>query len=269
MGKSYLIRHTTREVSATIDEVTYRFDIETLHRDVVPRLEANDIGRISLTTGRPVFMDTYEHNRRTGSFLVLDPVSNNVVAAGMATRVQATESLQSKPKSGQVVWLTGLSGAGKSTISDALVDLLKREGLNAARLDGDDLRTGLNSDLGFSPDDRAENLRRAAHVAKLFASLGHITICSFISPLNADRAKIREIIGESYLEVYVLASLAECERRDPKGLYKRARSGEIKQFTGITSTFEEPDNPDIVLNTEGLTVDQAVRELAEVIRRRI
>jgi len=268
-GKRYLLRHTTREVSATLEEVVYGFDIETLHRKESSSLQMNDIGRLSISTGRPLFMDTYEHNRTLGSFLLVDSVSNNVVAAGMATRTQGSEVQAKKQKQGQVVWLTGLSGAGKSTISDALVELLQREGLNAARLDGDDLRTGLNSDLGFSPEDRTENLRRAAHVARLFASLGHITICSFISPLNADRKKIREIIGDQYLEVYVRASLAECERRDPKGLYKRARRGEIRQFTGITSLFEEPDNPDLILDTEGVPLEQAVRQLAEVIRRRV
>jgi len=268
-GKQYLIRHTTREVSATLDEVVYRFDVESLHRNAAHFLNMNDIGRLVLSTGRPVFVDTYEHNRALGSFLLIDPVSNNVVAAGMVTRVRGPEPTSRSERSGQVVWLTGLSGAGKSTISDALTELLRREGLSAAQLDGDDLRTGLNSDLGFSDADRSENLRRAAHVARLFASLGNITICSFISPLNSDRRKIRDIIGDRYMEVYVRTSLAECERRDPKGLYKRARAGEIRQFTGITSVFEEPNNPDLILDTEGATVEHVVRSLAEKIRDRL
>ena len=268
-GRRYVLRHTSREVTATIEEIVYRFNVETLHRDDAKVLGMNDIGRIVITTGRPVFMDTYEHNRALGGFLLIDPVSNGVVAAGMTTRLPSADGPSRPHRAGQVVWLTGLSGAGKSTIADAVVELLQREGLNAARLDGDDLRTGLNSDLGFSPEDRAENLRRAAHVARLFANLGHITICSFISPMNSDRKIIREIVGEKHMEVYVRASLAECERRDPKGLYKRARKGEIRQFTGITSTFEEPDNPDLVLDTEGVSVEQAVRQLAEVIRRKV
>jgi bifunctional enzyme CysN/CysC len=268
-SKAYILRQTTREVSATLEEVVYRFEVETLHRDDVGALQMNDIGRVVIGTGRAIFMDTYEHNRPLGSFLLIDPISNGVVAAGMANRVNASEVSNAVREKGLVVWLTGLSGAGKSTVCDALVDLLKREGLDAARLDGDDLRTGLNSDLGFSPEDRAENLRRAAHVARLFAGLGHITLCSFISPLNTDRHKIREIIGDRYVEVYVKASLAECERRDPKGLYKKARTGEIRQFTGITSTFEVPDSPDFVLNTEGVSIDTAVQELAHVIRKRL
>lgn len=268
-GKRYILRHTTREVSATLDEVVYRFDVSTLHRNSAHFLQMNDIGRIALSTGRPIFVDTYEHNRALGGFLLIDPVSNNVVAAGMVTRSRGAELKSSGGSPGRVVWLTGLSGAGKSTISDALIGVLRREGLNAARLDGDDLRNGLNSDLGFTEVDRSENLRRAAHVARLFASMGHIMICSFISPLNVNRRRIREIVGEGYIEVYVRTSLEECERRDPKGLYRRARSGEIPNFTGISSTFDEPDNPDVIVDTEGVSVDSVVDRLADEIRKRM
>ena len=162
-----------------------------------------------------------------------------------------------------VVWLTGLSGSGKSTIADATVRALKARGVSAARLDGDDLRAGLNQDLGFSPEARTENLRRAAHVARLIARLGHVTVCSFITPLQGDRLQVREILGADYLEVYVRASLAECESRDPKGLYKRARTGELRDFTGISAAFDVPDAPDLILDTETLTVDEAVALLIE------
>lgn len=158
----------------------------------------------------------------------------------------------------KVVWLVGLSGAGKSTIGDALLQRLRAQGICAARLDGDDLREGLNSDLGFSPEDRSENLRRAAHVAKLYAKLGNVTIASFISPLRADREMIRDILGEMYLEVYVATSLATCESRDPKGLYRKARCGEIKQFTGITAAFEPPSDPHVLIQTEHVTIDEAL-----------
>jgi adenylyl-sulfate kinase len=168
-----------------------------------------------------------------------------------------------------IIWLTGLSGAGKSTIGDALLEELGRLGIQAARLDGDDLRSGLNSDLGFSKQDRSENLRRAAHVAGLFSRLGNVTICSFITPLSLDRAQVREILGDRYVEVYVRASLDTCEARDPKGLYRRARAGQIRDFTGITSDFDVPDSPDYVLDTEKLTVPEAVSQLVELIRRRI
>ena len=165
------------------------------------------------------------------------------------------DSTHTKPK---ILWLVGLSGAGKSTIGDALIERLSAEGVQAARLDGDDLRVGLNSDLGFTPENRLENLRRAAHVAKLFSQLGNLTIASFISPLRADRQKIKEVLGEQYFEVYIKTSLETCEQRDPKGLYKRARSGELKQFTGVSAVFEAPESPDLIIDTERLTVTEAV-----------
>ena len=225
----------------------------------------NDIGRIVIDTGRPVFVDTYEHSRGLGSFLLIDPVTNNVVAAGMVTRTNRGDQMMERPRTAQVLWLTGLSGAGKSTIADALVERLKMEGVQAARLDGDDLRTGLNSDLGFSPADRTENLRRAAHVAGLFSKLGHVTVCSFITPMNADRQMIREILGEQYHEVYIHTTLEECERRDPKGHYKRARSGQMPGFTGISAPFEVPEAPEVVIDTQNLSVEQAVAFLTEYV----
>ena len=265
IGRSYVLRQTTRETSASLEDVVYRFNIDTLSRDETRRLEMNDIGRIIVDTGRPIFVDTYEHNRELGSFLLIDPVTNNVAAAGMITRTNRGDQITGKPPTAQVLWLTGLSGAGKSTIADALVEHLKMEGIQAARLDGDDLRTGLNSDLGFSPADRTENLRRAAHVAGLFANLGQVTVCSFITPMNTDRRMIREILGEHYHEVYIHTTLEECERRDPKGHYKRARSGQLPGFTGISAPFEVPDQPELTINTHEVSVDQAVRTLTEYV----
>lgn len=265
IGRSYVLRQTTRETSATVEDVVYRFNIDTLSRDETHRLEMNDIGRIVIDTGRPVFVDTYEHSRGLGSFLLIDPVTNNVVAAGMVTRTNRGDQMMERPRTAQVLWLTGLSGAGKSTIADALVERLKMEGVQAARLDGDDLRTGLNSDLGFSPADRTENLRRAAHVAGLFSKLGHVTVCSFITPMNADRQMIREILGEQYHEVYIHTTLEECERRDPKGHYKRARSGQMPGFTGISAPFEVPEAPEVVIDTQNLSVEQAVALLTEYV----
>jgi bifunctional enzyme CysN/CysC len=265
IGKPYVLRHTTRETSATLEDVVYRFDIDTLHRDETHRLDMNDIGRIVVSTGRPVFLDTYEHNRSLGSFLLVDPVTNRVSAAGMVIRASRGDVLNEAPRTARVLWLTGLSGAGKSTIADALVEQLKLDGIQSARLDGDDLRMGLNSDLGFSPDDRSENLRRAAHVAGLIARLGHVTVCSFITPVNADRRAVRQILGDQYTEVYIRTRLAECERRDPKGHYKRARAGNLPGFTGISAPFEEPDNPDIVIDTEELSIEEAVRVLSKFV----
>lgn len=266
IGRSYAVRHTTREVSANLVEIVYRFDLKTLHREYVKSLKMNDLGRVVVQTGKSVFLDTYEHNRTLGSFLLVDAATNEVAAAGMVTRTEPGIQPQHIGGPEATIWLTGLSGAGKSTIADALAERLKLRGEWPARLDGDDLRTGLNSDLGFSTEDRSENLRRAAQVAKLYAALGHITIASFITPTNVDRARVREIIGHPYFEVYVKAKLETCETRDPKGHYRRARSGEMKDFTGIGSAFEEPDSPDLVVDTEETAVEEAVELILNLIQ---
>lgn len=173
------------------------------------------------------------------------------------------------PTHSVVLWLFGLSGAGKSTIGDATLYLLQANGILAVRLDGDDLRTGLNSDLGFSPSDRSENLRRSAEVAGLFTKIVPVVICSFITPLSSDRETIRKILGDRYAEVFIKTSLAECERRDPKGLYVRARSGELKQFTGVSAAFEEPEKPDLVIITESGTIEECANQLFQFIAQRI
>jgi bifunctional enzyme CysN/CysC len=221
-----------------------------------------------IETGQPVMLDTYEHNRATGSFILVDPVSNEVVAAGMVSRVTPSGDGSVRFGTGQVVWLTGLSGAGKSTVADAVAERLRLDGVSVSRLDGDDLRGGLNSDLGFSPEDRRENLRRAAHVARLMAHSGHVTLCSFITPMEADRTLVREIVGDAFLEVYVKASLETCEARDVKGHYKRARSGELANFTGVSAPFEDPANADVILDTSELSVDEAAQQLVDQIRSR-
>lgn len=264
--KPYILRHTTREVTARVDEVVYRFNVETLHRDATHSLHLNDIGRVVITTGKPLFLDTFEHNRSTGSFVLIDTVTNNVVAAGTVTRSAIERAApDAANRAPLVLWFTGLSGAGKSTIADAVYRRLSSEGNKVARLDGDDLRTGLNSDLGFTPEDRRENLRRSAHVAKLYANLGNITLCSFISPLESDRALVREIVGEGFREVYVKTDVEECERRDPKGLYKRARAGEIPQFTGVSAPYEAPRNPELVLDTAAFSVEDLVNTVLQMI----
>jgi adenylyl-sulfate kinase len=166
-----------------------------------------------------------------------------------------------------VLWLNGLSGAGKSTIADALVKSLRGQDLNCVRLDGDDLRSGLNRDLGFSAADRRENLRRAAHVARLMCNVGHTVVCSFITPLEEDRRLVGEILGNRYLEVYVRASLEACEKRDPKGLYVKARNGEINDFTGIGSPYEAPTHPHLTIDSEVTEISDAVETLTQLIRR--
>ena len=172
-------------------------------------------------------------------------------------------------KPGLVIWLCGLSGAGKSTIGDAALETFWSLGIDATRLDGDDLRSGLNKDLGFSDIDRTENLRRAAHVAQILADHGFVVLASFITPLQIDRNRIREIIGSRYLEVFIGTSLEECERRDPKGLYKLAREGKISQFTGVSSKFEFPENPDLIIQTEKIPLNDCVCNIINLVEEKL
>lgn len=189
------------------------------------------------------------------------------------TRVEHRISTEDREKrnrhKGAVLWFTGLSGAGKSTLAIALEEALFKRGFQAYVLDGDNVRSGLTSDLGFSHEDRTENIRRVGEVAALFANAGVICISAFISPYRADRAIARRAAGEKFLEVYVAADLATCEHRDPKGLYKRARTGEIRDFTGISAPYEAPENPDIVIDTGKQTVKASVEELIEFVVARL
>lgn len=276
-SKVYFVRHTSREVRATISEVRYGVDINTLHRKEVAEIGKNEVFRAKLALRSPIFIDDYRLNRATGSFILIDPDDFFTVGAGMvfergvagddsydrSTKVASDHlhkesSLIARPeretRSGHAaftIWLTGLSGAGKSTLAKELESSLFKAGYSVYRLDGDNLRSGLNKDLGFSENDRSENIRRAAEVAALLNDAGVAVICSFISPFAADRAKARNIIGaDNFCEVFVDASLNTCETRDPHGLYKKARSGAIKDFTGIGSPYEKPESPWALVDTE-------------------
>lgn len=282
-GKHYVLKHTTNAVRGQVTELMYRVDPDTLHRETVDTLGLNDIGRVSLDLMRPIFCDEYQRNRQTGSFIVIDPVTNFTVGAGTVIdrshRSQASSAVKQHPHivrhKGHVgvperakllgqkpvtVWLTGLSGSGKSTLAYALEKRLVGMGRACFVLDGDNVRHGLNRDLGFSPEDRSENIRRVAEVAKLLNEAGLIVITSFISPFEADRRSAREVIGdEQFIEVFVDAPIEVCEQRDPKGLYAKARAGEIPEFTGVSSPYERPERPEITVATGQLSVDGSVR----------
>jgi bifunctional enzyme CysN/CysC len=287
VGKRLLLKHTTRWVTATVDDIRYRVDVETLHRDVSAKsLELNDIGRLKLRTTSPLAVDDYRRNRTTGSFILVDEASGDTVGAGMivetitngGTPADASgrspnvtwqesgltreERWRSLGQRGATVWFTGLPASGKSTIAAALEQHLVARGRLAYRLDGDNLRHGLNGNLGFSAEDRAENVRRTAHVARLFADAGTIAIASLVSPYVSDRAAARASHDElelDFVEVFVDTPLEECERRDPKGLYAKARAGEISGMTGIDDPYEQPEAPDILVR-DG-TVDEAVASI--------
>jgi bifunctional enzyme CysN/CysC len=262
MGGRYRIQQTTRITTARVEHLDYRLDINTLHRDeTATSLSLNEIGRVRLRTQSPLMFDAYRRNRATGGFILVDTATNNTVAAGMILSAEqgnlaevvwhqnAVERHQRSSR-GLTVWFTGLSGSGKSTVAVEVERRLVAAGRPAYLLDGDNLRHGLNADLGFSADDRAENVRRVGEVAKLFADAGMVAVVSLVSPYRADREGVRaahELAGLRFVEVFVDTPLELCEARDPKGMYARARAGQIAGFTGIDDPYEPPDEPDVVI----------------------
>jgi len=274
----YLVQHTTRETRAVITELDYRLDVNTLHRDAdAEGLSLNEIGRVTLRTQAPLMFDAYRRNRDTGSFILVDEHTGDTVAAGMITGPASHGSdvvwhagnvQRSDRGQGRTLWLTGLSASGKSSLAVELERQLVEAGRSAYILDGDNLRHGLNADLGFSAADRAENIRRVGEVAALFADAGGVAIASLISPFAAERATARAVherAGLPFTEIYVDTPLADCEARDPKGLYAKARSGEIAEFTGISSPYEPPLTPQFrVTPADGIAAEVARRIVAEL-----
>jgi bifunctional enzyme CysN/CysC len=280
-GSEYVVKHTTRTTRARVTAFDYKLDINTLHSDRQAKsLEINDIGRISLRTQVPLMLDEYRRNATTGSFILIDPVTNNTVAAGMVLQGGAEQTsepgtsaasantvrhsslvtAQDRLSRGSTVWFSGLSGSGKSTVAMLAEQQLLEAGRPAYVLDGDNLRHGLNADLGFSLADRTENLRRIAHVATLLADSGQVVLVPAISPLAEHRElarQVHEAAGLDFVEVHCDTPIELCEERDPKGLYAKARAGEISDFTGIDSPYEVPDNPDL-----RLVPDRPAAELA-------
>jgi bifunctional enzyme CysN/CysC len=286
----YILKHTTQKVKAYITDINYKIDVNTLHREKTEAFELNEIGRVSIKTSRPLFFDNYNVNRSTGSFILIDPVTNRTVAAGMirgltrdvkdvtsskhaeahrSSNVRWEEGMLSRSAwekrnghKGAVLWFSGFSGSGKSTVAKKLVGSLFDLGCQVQMLDGDNVRHGLCGDLGFSDHDRSENIRRIGETAKLFYEQGNIVACTFISPFKEDRAFARSLIPEGhFFEVHVKCDLEVCKRRDPKGLYKKALAGEIKDFTGVSSPYEEPEKPEMVVETDIQDVESIVQEI--------
>jgi bifunctional enzyme CysN/CysC len=292
-GRSYLVKHSSNMVPGVLSRIRYKVDVNTMKREkeAVDSLDLNEIGRCHVTLHRPVAFDPYDRNHATGAFVIVDRLTNVTVGAGMIVDRVVSKSKSPAPVSrnivrsdslvdqaqretllgqkGVTVWLTGLSASGKSTIARLLEQQLIEQGRLCYILDGDNVRHGLNRDLGFSMEDRKENIRRIAEVAALMNDAGVIVITAFISPYRQDRRSAREVIGEGrFVEAFVNTPLEVCEARDPKGLYKKARAGEIRQFTGVSDAYEPPKNPDIELLTEQLSPEEAAEAVITSLRER-
>lgn len=293
LGKPYILQHNTHTVQVFAEELLYRMNVDSLSREEADRLKLNEIGRVRLKTSQPIFFDPYQINQKTGSFIVIDPATNVTIGAGMiragSTESKTRSSDKVKRKSSpnvtwepwniprkereqrnghkaKLLWFTGISGAGKSTIAKELERTLWEAGKQTVLLDGDQVRHGLNGDLGFSPSDRTENIRRAGEVARLFFEHGNIVICTFVSPYEKDREKARQLFPEGeFQEIHITCDPKTAQKRDPKGLYKKAAEGEIKGLTGYDADYEASENPALTIDTDKLSVEEAVAKIMELI----
>jgi bifunctional enzyme CysN/CysC len=281
-GRSYLMRAGTLFTPTRVTSLRHSIDMNSLQKIASRTLGLNEIGVCNFSTAQVVAFDPYVECRETGAFILIDRQTNATVGAGMiqfalrrATNIHRQDVTVDKRARSQmnghrpvVVWFTGLSGSGKSTIANLVEQELYSQGVRTYLLDGDNVRHGLSRDLGFTAADRVENIRRVGEVARLFTDAGLVVLCSFISPFRAERQMVREMMGEGeFIEVFVDAPIAECMRRDPKGLYARAASGELKNFTGVDSPYEVPEKPDIRLRTHEQSAKECARAVIDELKR--
>jgi bifunctional enzyme CysN/CysC len=287
-GDTYRLRMQTRDVQVTVERIEAIYDPDSLSERPAEMVERNEIADVVLRSYALLALDEAEDNPHTGRFVLSDGV--NIVAGGtismrdypdqrelvtvrstnitaVAHRITNAQRVSRNGHKGGVLWFTGLSGAGKSTIAMAVEQELFRRGYQTYVLDGDNVRRGLNANLSFSPEDRAENIRRVGEVAALFADSGQVVVTAFISPYRSDRQRARAAAKDGFHEIYIKASLETCEKRDPKGLYRRARSGEIAEFTGITAPYEAPDAPELTIDTDHLTIEESVAAVLDYVDR--
>lgn len=282
-GRPYLLKIGTKTVNATVTNIKYQVNVNTLEESAATQLELNAIGVCNISTDQPIAFDSYKANRDTGGFILIDRISNATVGAGMlhfslrradnihlqATDVDKTVRSRLKNQKPAVVWFTGLSGAGKSTVANLVEKSLTAKGHHTYLLDGDNVRHGLNRDLGFTEADRVENIRRIGEVAQLMVDSGLIVLTAFISPFRSERALARSLVEEGeFVEVHVDTPLSVAEDRDPKGLYKKARRGELSNFTGIDSPYEPPETPEILIDTSTMSAEQAAERVVAELRKR-
>jgi bifunctional enzyme CysN/CysC len=282
-GRSYVMRVGTSTASATISPLKYKFNVDSLERLAAEQLELNEIGVCELELDRPIAFDPYSENRDTGGFVLIDRVTNATVGAGMLNfelrrsrtlrwqtiDVDKEAHAELKGQRPCMLWLTGLSGAGKSTIANLVEKKLHSLGHHTYLLDGDNVRRGLSKDLGFTDADRVENIRRVAEVGALMVDAGLIVLLSFISPFRSERRMARGLVQDAeFIEVFVDVPLEVAEARDSKRLYERARRGEIKNFTGIDSPYEKPEAPEVHIDTTQATPEEAAEQILDELRRR-
>jgi bifunctional enzyme CysN/CysC len=281
-GRSYLLKIGTKTVTATVTEIKHKVNVNTLEHLAAKKLDLNEIGICNLSLDRPIAFDAYKDNADTGGYIIIDRLTNNTVGAGLlhfALRRSQNIHMQhvdvdkearsvAKGQKASVLWFTGLSGAGKSTIANLVEKKLHASGRHTYLLDGDNVRHGLNKDLGFTDADRVENIRRVAEVSKLMVDAGLVTLVSFISPFRSERRMARNLVADGeFIEIYIDTPLSIAEERDPKGLYKKARRGELKNFTGIDSPYEAPENPEIQIDTTSLSAEQAADRIIAALQR--
>ncbi|MCF8506830.1 MAG: sulfate adenylyltransferase subunit CysN [Caulobacter sp.] len=282
-GRPYLMKIGAQTVTASITEPKYRVQVNTLEHIAAKRLELNEIGVCNISLDRAIPFEAYKDNRDLGGFILIDRLSNRTVGAGMlhfalrradnihwqATDIDKAARAAQKGQKGRVVWFTGLSGAGKSTIANLVEKRLHALGRHTYLLDGDNVRHGLNKDLGFTEEDRVENIRRVAEVSKLMVDAGLIVLTAFISPFRAERRMAREMLEDGeFVEVYVETPLAVAEARDVKGLYKKARAGQLKNFTGVDSPYEAPENAELTVDTTTLSPVEAAETIVAWLERK-
>lgn len=292
-GKTYLFKHTSQTQPGTIESLKYQVDVNTLHRNPAPELGLNEIGRVSISLNAPIHFDAYRRNRSTGAFIVVDRITNATVAAGMIldksgdgspksvwddeaqnddnkTEFSAVSAEERSARFGQksaTVLLTGLTGSGKTSIGQAVERKLFEQGRAVAMIDGEKVRGGLTRDLGYTADDRSENLRRSGHLAHILNDAGLICLASFVAPSEDVRQKVGTLIGsDRFLVVHVATSLEVCRERDTKGQYKLADEGELPNFPGVTAKYEAPANPDLVLNAAEQSIDTCADAVIELLR---